>query len=188
MASVTAKLKKQHLKSKFLEEKSEGDLKNSGLKTLADIGLSVIVGGGLGAVIGKPAFLIGLGGTFAGHYTGINWITPIGVGMMASSNLIGGDSVSGFDLQGAKDRLLNFKDSLLHRTYLDKVIKKPSSENTNGEGTSGLGNVNEYNKALNDIEAQLVQSAMDFQRSKGESTAGIEDEMQGYTETDFSGM
>ena len=186
MASVAAKLKKAQLKSKFLEEKSEGDLKNSGLKTLADIGLSVIVGGGLGAVIGKPAFLIGLGGTFAGHYTGINWITPIGVGMMASSNLIGGDSVSGFDLQGVKDRLMDFKDSLLQRTYLDKVIKKKSP--VTDEGTSGLGNVAEYNKALKDVEEQLVQSAMDFQRRKGESTAGIEDELKGGYETDFSGM
>lgn len=185
MASVAAKLKKEQLKSKFLDSKTEGDLKGSGLKTLADIGLSVLVGGGLGAVIGKPAFLVGMGSAFVGHYTGINWITPIGVGMMASSNLTG-DTMSGYDLQGIKDRLLTFKDSLLQRSYLDKVIKSKSSGSE--EGTSGLGNVEQYNKALKDVEAQLVQSAMNFQRRKGESTAGIEDEMNGYTDTDFSGM
>lgn len=187
MASVAERIKKEQLKSKFLESKTEGDLKASGLKTLMDIGLSVLIGGGLGAAIGKPAFLIGAGSAFAGHYTGINWITPIGVGMMASSNLTG-DTMSGYDLQGFKDRLLTFKDSLLQRTYLDKVIKKKNPGERSEEGTSGLGNVDQYNRALKDVEAQLVQSAMDFQRRKGESTAGIEDEVQGYTETDFSAM
>lgn len=193
MASVAAKINKQKWNAKILsnEVKTEGDLKNSGMKTLVELGLSVLVGGAIGSVVGRPAFLVGLAGTFAGHYTGINWIAPIGVGMMASSLSAGGQkTMSGYDLEGVKDRLLSFKDSLIHRTYLDKVLPKGKSgeDERVDEGTSGLGNIAEHNKTLKAIEDQLVKSAIAFQRKRGGSTAGIEEEVEGMYETDFSGM
>lgn len=191
MTSVAAKIERAKWNAKILagETKTKSDWKNSGVKTLVELGLSVIVGGALGSVIGRPAFLVGLAGTFAGHYTGINWIAPIGVGMMASSLPIGGNkTMSGYDLEGFKDRLLNFKDSFIHRTYLDKVIPKKKSADETEDGTSGFGDIAESNKALKEIEEQLVQSAIEFQRKRGGSTEGIEEEVEGMYETDFSGM
>lgn len=192
MANKAAELKEKW-SAKILsnEVKTEGDLKNSGMKTLVELGLSVLVGGAIGSVIGRPAFLVGLAGTFTGHYTGINWIAPIGVGMMASSLSAGGQkTMSGYDLEGVKDRLLSFKDSLIHRTYLDKVLPKGKSaaDERVDEGIIGLGNIAEHNKTLKAIEDQLVRSAIAFQRKRGASTAGIEEEVEGMYETDFSGM
>lgn len=188
MANVALKLKKEQWKAKALGEmKTEGDVKNTAIKAGVEMLLSVLVGGAIGSYLGRPSFLLGLTATTAGHYFGVNWLPPVGIGMMASSNPMGIDkSVSGFDLAGGKDRLKAFKDSLLHRTYLDKIIKKKSVE----ENTSGFGDINDQNQTLNEVEKQLVQSAMEFQKQRGESTAGMEDDMQGVNENepDFSGM
>lgn len=185
--SVELKLKKQRWKAKALGElKTEGSIKNTGIKTGVELLLSVLVGGAIGSFVGRPSFLLGLGATATGHYLGASWLPPVGIGMMAASNPMGVNTVGGFDLAGGKERLINFKDSLLHRTYLDKIFKKKSGKESE-DGTSGFGIVSE--QTLNEVERQLVQSAMQFQRQRGQSTAGFEDDMQGVeNEPDFSGM
>jgi len=197
MASVAAKLqKKKWLAAAFNGEiKTEGDVKKTALKTVVETVLSVLVGGAIGSAVGRPSFLVGFGATAAGHFMGYRWLTPIGVGMMASSNPLGIDKqISGYDLEGVKDRLLSFKDSLLHRTYLDKVFKKTDGsanrtiETPAEEEVNGIGDLGFHQRALRDVHNQLVQSAMAFQRSRGESTEGIEEDVQGTDEPDFSGM
>jgi len=194
MASVEAKIRKEKWKAKALKEmKTEGDWKNTGIKTGIEMLLSVLVGGAIGSTIGKPSLVLGLATTAFGHYTGVNWLPPIGIGMMASSNPLGTKqpTVSGFDIktevQNAKDRLVGFKDSLLQRTYLDKIIK-PTGNSGSGETTNGFGSVGDNNDALRQVEDQLVRSAIEFKRERGESTSGLEEEMQGTNEPDFSGM
>lgn len=197
MASVAAKLKKQKWLSNAFngEMKTDGDIKNTAIKTTVETVLSVLVGGAIGSSVGRPSFLLGLGATATGHYMGIKWLAPIGIGMMASSNPMGIDKpVSGFDIEGVKDRLVSFKDSLLHRTYLDKVFKKANGsanrtiEAPSEEEVNGIGDLGFHRRALRDVENQLVRSAMDFKRSRGESTEGIEDDEQCTDEPDFSGF
>jgi hypothetical protein len=195
MASVALKMKKKQWLKDFDEMKTEKDIKNTAIKTGVEAVLSVLIGGAIGSIVGRPSFIVVLATTAAGHYLGSKWLPPIGIGMMASSNPMG-VGVSGFDLQGAKDRLLTFKDSILHRTYLDKVFKKGSGKTeSEDETTNGIGEVNDHMETLANVHRQLVNSAMNFRRRRGESTEGIEEEvqgteeeMQGMEETDFSGM
>lgn len=190
MASTEGKTHKEKWKAKYILEdmKTESNIKGTIAKTVAQVGLSVLAGGGLGAAIGKPAFFIGLGLTALGYYKDVSWLPPIGVGMMASSHILPGGSVSGFDLktetQDAKTRLSNFKDVLFQKTYLDKIFKGKSGidETILGIGSTG------HEDSLRRIEEQLVNSAMDYKRQRGESTSGLEGEMEGTDEPDFSGF
>lgn len=192
MASVEFKMKKLQWKAQALKQmQTEGSLKNTGIKTGVETLLSVLIGGAIGSYVGRPSFVAGLAATASGHYFGINWLSPIGIGMMAASNPMSVNSVSGFDHKGGKERLIHFKDSLLHKTYLDKVFKKGNNEN--GDSTYGIGELEAQTQSLNEIEKQLVQSALEFQRQRGESTAGLEDDFQGIhhrhaSEPDFSRM
>ncbi len=188
----------------LLGKNTKGQIKETTYKTLANIGIGVIGGGLVTAVIGKPSFLLGLGLTGYSYYKDISWLSPLGIGMMASSNLLSNESnagVSGFNMkqetENVKARVLNFKDSLLSKTYLDKVIKPKASSNTSAkrsfeasaleETTSGFGSVEENLNVLNQIEKQLVTSAMEIQNQRSErSTQRFNDEMNGIDEMDFS--
>ncbi len=188
MASTEGKSNKEKWKAKYILEdmETESDIKGTVAKTLAQVGLAVLAGGGLGAAIGKPAFFLGLGLTAFGYYKDISWLPPIGVGMMASSHILPGGSVSGFDLKtettDAKTRLTNFRDTLFQKTYLDKIFKGTPTETTEGIGSTG------HEDSLQQIEQQLVNSAMDYKRQRGESTSGLEGEVEGTEEPDFSGF
>lgn len=187
-----------------LGEKTTGKVKETAFKTLAHIGVGIIGGGLAAAVIGKPAFLIGGGLTFYGYYKDISWLAPLGLGMMASSHLVPNDTgtgVSGFSLkqetENAKTRLSSLKDSLLSKTYLDKIIKPKtaSSKSANRtmqasndeETTEGFGSVSDNLQALDRIEQQLMTSAMEIQ-NQNKGTQGVNDEINGYDEQDFSGF
>lgn len=192
--------------SSILEESTKGKGKESFFKGLTYMGISVLGGGLAAAVIGKPSFLLGAGLTVYGYYKDNHWLAPLGLGMMASSHLVPNTSntgVSGFDLkqetENAKSRLVSFKDSLLSKTYLDKVIKPKTSSNSSAnrtietpameETTNGFGSVNDNLNVLNQIEQQLVSSAMEIQnRQKSQSTQGVGDEIYGFNEEDFSGF
>lgn len=192
--------------SSILGENTKGKGKETVYKTLAHVGVAVIGGGLVTAIIGKPSFLLGLGLTGLGYYKDISWLAPLGIGMMASSHLVPNESntgVSGFNLkqetENAKSRLMSFKDSLLSKTYIDKVIKPKATSNSSAnrttetpvmeETTEGFGSVEANLNVLNQIEKQLVSSAMEIQNQRKEqSTQGFNDEMNGLDEMDFSGL
>lgn len=192
--------------SSILGENTKGKGKETAYKTLAHVGVAVIGGGLVTAIIGKPSFLLGLGLTGLGYYKDISWLAPLGIGMMASSHLVPNESntgVSGFNLkqetENAKSRLMSFKDSLLSKTYIDKVIKPKATSNSSAnrttetpvmeETTEGFGSVEANLNVLNQIEKQLVSSAMEIQNQRKEqSTQGFNDEMNGLDEMDFSGL
>jgi hypothetical protein len=192
--------------STLLGENTKGKVKETALKTIAHVGLAVIGGGLATAIIGKPSFLLGLGLVGYGYYSDHSWVAPLGIGMMASSHLVPNESpagVSGFSLkqetENAKSRLLSFKDSLLSKTYIDKVIKpqgttKSSTNRTfeassSEETTSGFGSVDANLQALNQIEQQLVSSAMAIQnQQRAEQMPVNSDAMNGFDEMDFSGL
>jgi hypothetical protein len=192
--------------SSILGENTKGKGKETVYKTLANVGVAVIGGGLVTAIIGKPSFLLGLGLTGYGYYKDISWLAPLGIGMMASSHLVPNESstgVSGFNLkqetENAKSRLMSFKDSLLSKTYIDKVIKPKATSKSSAnrtietpvmeETTEGFGSVEANLNVLNQIEKQLVSSAMEIQNQRKEqSTQGFNDEMNGIDEMDFSGL
>ncbi len=192
--------------SSILGENTKGKGKETAYKTLAQVGVAVIGGGLVTAIIGKPSFLLGLGLTGLGYYKDISWLAPLGIGMMASSHLVPNESntgVSGFNLkqetENAKSRLMSFKDSLLSKTYIDKVIKPKATSKSSAnrttetpvmeETTEGFGSVEANLNVLNQIEKQLVSSAMEIQNQRKEqSTQGFNDEMNGIDEMDFSGL
>lgn len=188
----------------ILEENTKGKGKETIYKTLAHVGIAVLGGGLASAIIGKPSFAVGLGLTGLSYYKDISWLAPLGIGMMATSHIIPNENlkgVSGFSLkqetENAKNRLLSFKDALLSKTYLDKIIKPNTSTSTPAsnrmaeeeETIYGFGSVSENLNVLNQIEQQLVNSAKEQQNQrKDENTQGFSDEMNGFNETDFSGF
>jgi len=145
--------------------KTEGNLKNSSLETGKNILIGVIGGGLVGAVIGKPSMLVGIATTLGGHYSGNKLVQILGLGIMAGGTIKSG-TVSGLEgLDGVKERLQAFKTSMSDRLYLDKILKKKA-------GTNGIGELQYFTypdssmgelAALNDIEKQIEESAMQFQ-------------------------
>src|SRR6185369_84221 len=89
-------------------------------------GVIVLTGAGLGAAIGKPSLLVGLGTTFAGHYFNQPRLTDLGVGMIASGGYKLASGVNGAELEGLegeKERVKHFGANLKTSTYLDRFIK-----------------------------------------------------------------
>jgi hypothetical protein len=162
--------KKQAKKKGFLSGqlerlKTEGSLKNSSLETGKDILIGVIGGGIIGAAIGKPSLIVGIATTGVGHYTGNKLVQILGLGMMAGGSFKSSGTVSGLEgLDGIKERLQAFKASLSDKLFLDMLKKKA--------GVNGIGELQYFTypdnsmgelAALNDIERQIEESAMQFQ-------------------------
>ncbi|MDO8998309.1 MAG: hypothetical protein Q7W45_00985 [Bacteroidota bacterium] len=140
-----------------LETKGNG--KNTAIETLKDIAVGVIGGGLAGAAIGKPSLLTGIGTSLIGHYVGVPLMTSFGFGMMASGTYqMATGSVNGVSgLEGVKERVQLFKESLKQRLYLDKIIKPKKKED---EGANGMGSV-QYFKYPNTENKELDMGSMD---------------------------
>jgi hypothetical protein len=161
---------------------TEGDAKNSFLEMLKS-GVIVLAGAGLGAAIGKPSLLVGLGTTFAGHYFNQPRLASLGVGMIASGGYKLTAGLKGADvggLEGAKERFKTFSVNLKDNLYIDKFIK-PTASKSLEEGTNGLGEAqyfkypnNEANMAgLDAIEDEINRSAEQYSQSR--QMSGYED-------------
>lgn len=153
---------------------AKGSLTNSALATIRDVVVGVVVGGAAGAAIGKPALLVGAAITGVGHYKQMPLATILGMGMMASNIITSNKSISGTDskgIEGVKERVNTFKESIKDRLYLTVIIPKKST-------VSGIEKVNHYQypmqqiegnireldmRALDRIEQQIVKSGQDFQ-------------------------
>ena len=168
------KAKKKHFLSGMNEElPTKGNAKNTLLETGKDILIGVLGGGLIGAVIGKPSLAVGIITTGAGHYTDNKLIQLLGIGMMAANGFQRTGAVSGLEgLEGVKERLQAYKESLSEKFYLDKILKKKAAA-TNGIGELQYfsypgSSVNGDLAALDDIENQLAESAMQFQMNGNE--------------------
>lgn len=167
--------KSQAKKKQFLSGLNEGlptkgNVKNTALETGKDILVGVLGGGLLAAIIGKPSMLVGIVTTGAGHYTDSKIIQMIGLGMMAANGFTktNSNAVSGLEgLDGIKERLQAYKESMKEKLYLDKIIKKQKD----AAATNGIGELqyftyndpmNGHLAALDDIEQQVAESAMQF--------------------------
>lgn len=171
---------------------TKGDVKNTAIETVKDVAVGVIGGGLIGAAIGKPSLIVGLGVTGVGHYTGNKLATLFGVGMMAA-NGITSKSVSGMDglsVDAVKERMSAYGHNLKERLYLDKV---PFLNKKQAETTEGIGALQFFNhqsdmnarrelsnelSALDQIERQIEMSGLEHMEMTG---IGMGD-MDGYDE------
>lgn len=154
------------------EMDSKGNVVASGILSLKDLVLVVIGGGVIAAVSGKVAIPIGFLITGAGHYTNNKLIQLLGVGTMAANSFPKAGTVQGLDgLEGVKERLSAYRESLKEKFFIDKILKKGATP-TNGIGDVQYfaypDNLNSDLAALDDIEEQLAQSAMQFQGTMAE--------------------
>jgi hypothetical protein len=176
---------------------TKGNVKHSAIETGKDLLIGVIGGGIIGAVIGKPALLIGIGVTGYGHFASKPAFATLGIGMMASSGMTAGNTtqgVDGFSAEDVKARVMNFKDSITSRLFLDKIIKKREGTDKNENGSNGVGAIQYFtypnqNKeldlsALDHLQKQIHQSGVAYQKS----IRGTEEEetMQGNDNFDES--
>lgn len=164
----------------------KGNIKNTLIETGKDLVIGVIGGGVLGAIIGKPSLIAGVGVTGAGHFIGNRLVSLIGIGMMAA-NGFQTKAVSGIDdgMEGIKDRVMAFKDSFSEKLYLDKILKKSDAATTTT--VSGLGDLQYFNyanevaglAALNNVEDQLENSAISRLQMSGHNVGNIGTELPG---------
>lgn len=189
MSKKKNRYQKKASKKHFLSGMNEGlptkgNAKNTMLETGKDILIGVLGGGLIGAVVGKPSLIVGIVTTGVGHYTGNKLVQILGIGMMAANGFQKSSSVSGLSgLAGVKERLQAYKESMSEKFFLDKIMKKKGAA-TNGIGElqyfSYPGAMNGELAALDDIEQQIAESAMQFQ---GQMT-GDEDFQIGILELD----
>ncbi len=164
--------KKRSLNGITTAKTTANNAKASALQTGKDVLIGVIGGGIAGAIIGKTSLLIGAGVTGYGHYAKHPMLTTFGIGMMASGGLTpststhGIEGVDGFSMEEIKTRVLNFKDSLAAKLFLD-TLQKPTTT------THSIGAVNYYSyptteidvSALDQLHQQITQSGIAYQQS-----------------------
>ena len=145
---------------------AKGNVKHTALETGKDLIIGVVGGGLLGAAFGRTSLVVGLITTGMGHYTGSKLAQSVGIGMMASNGFQRSGAVSGLEgLDGIKERLQAYKDSFSEKLFLDKILKR--------KGVGGFGDVQYFTypsgemngelAALDNIENQIAESAMQFQ-------------------------
>lgn len=183
-----------------------GNPKNALIKTGANLVLGVGVGTVGTCIIGKWGFLAGLGFIGLGCYKNLSWAVPLGIGMSASALMLAKEEsvegIEGFDFKTevakAKARLVGLKDSLMDKTYMDKVFKRKTEKKEdkriaeNSEDVNGLSDGSVSEEALQEIEKQLVASAMEYQRTKSAESPiqmeGTDPDPMGLEEVDFASM
>ena len=172
---------------------TKGDVKNSLLETGKDILVGVVGGGLIGAAIGKPSLIVGIGVTGTGHYMGNRLATLLGIGMMAANGFQQSKTVQGMDgmdMQSIKDRMTAYKDNFAEKLYLDKVLHKGNTSAAKGkEETSGFGELQFFNypndrlatrsdhdlSALDSIEQQIEESGMAHMQMNGIGMGNMEE-------------
>jgi hypothetical protein len=109
-------------------------------KTLIEGGTCLVLGGVSASIIGRPSLITGIVVTFLGNWIDNKYVSMTGLGMMTAGGVILSRPVSGAavgGLEGAKERVKEYADSLIHRAYLDKLIKKKdTAKTTNGVGAA----------------------------------------------------
>lgn len=181
---------KKAAKQGIMEQLNEGlDTKSNVKNTLLETGtyllISVVGGGLIGAMIGKPAFLAGLAVTGVGHFTGNRLAALTGLGMMASNGLAGSKSVSGLEgVDGIKERVMAFKEDLLEKTYLNKLRSIGSGTKATAKQVGELqyfnyaNEVNGHDAALASIENQLLESGMQFHDANNAAFAATGEDIE----------
>lgn len=151
----------------------KGDIKSTSIQTLKDAAGGV-AGGFVGAALGRLSFFAGLIITAIGNFFKNKAATSLGIGMMTSSGIAIGQSAFGATekkgvFEEAKDRLMNFKNIMAQKLFLDKL---PFGKKATNQTTAGLGEVQYFtppaenllgdpsaeDKILQQLEQQITES------------------------------
>ncbi len=165
-----ASKKKERILAILAELDTEGDVKNSLIEMLKT-GVIGLAGAGIGAVLGKPSLLVGLGTIVAGHYYKSPRALVLGAGMVASGGYkmttgIQGTPIGG--IEGVKERFKAFGSDIKERLYLDKIIKPKAGTND----LKGVGTVQYFDPSkadmgsLDAIEDEIARSSMQFDQKQ----------------------
>jgi len=105
----------------------KANTKQSFIETGKNIG-SGIVGMVAGSAVGRYSLLVGAATVFSGAYYQKDWITALGVGMVASNGWQGATpknttGIDGFqdEVENAKDRAISSLKALGKKLYIDKL-------------------------------------------------------------------
>ncbi len=169
----------------------KGDVKSS-LVQVAKDGVAGVAGGAIGALLGRISLLAGLLVAGIGNYFKNRMATAAGIGMMTSGGVALAQSLSGDEkkktfMEGAKERLMNFKDIMAKKLFLDKLpFGKKAAPAAIPQTTAGMGEVQYFappsenllgeGAAEMDILRQLEQRITESGRSQ--AVRGTDD-MQG---------
>ncbi len=172
----------------FHEMETKGSFKNTAHKTGYQVA-TVVMGGAIAtALMGKHGLWGGLIMAGVGNFFKVPVLTQVGLGAMAASTFIPWD-----DQSTVKDRFKNLYQKSGIPKAIDLIKNKQaqrsgnwdgerSEENTDGPDNSVSGVLGSL-ETLNQVEQQLVASAMDYQSRRGVSVSGLNN-----METDFSRM
>ena len=179
--------KKKILNSVLKPLNTKSDIKNSLIETGKDLLIGVVAGGFAGAAIGKPSLLIGFVATGAGHFLDNRLLSSLGMGMMASNSL-STKAIAGMEglegLEGVKERVQAYKDSLLERTYLDKI--KAFSKGKTAKAISGMGDVQYFSYPQNMLEGASDDLALLNQLEHQIASSGMQGTVGELSATDFN--
>jgi len=168
------KKKKKNVLQRYNDAETKKNIKHTGMKTGVDAVLGTSTGAGLAAVFGIWSPLVGVILIGAGHYFGdksgllrVSGAATIAYGIAkASENRAAVDdaSVNGVSLgsvaDGAKQRLIDFKNNWLKAFYLDKLTKeKETATDDKKDATVGAIDLSE----LDSIEEMVKESAIQFE-------------------------
>ena len=179
MSTSNAIERKMKIKSILEGKFNAGNAKEAAGKTVLNVGLGLVAGGAISALLGKPSFWAGILTTGLAYFTGLKFLAPVGIGMTTTSLAVEGDTV--------KERFTNIGNAIFSKSYADKLVEKFKGTQTAKtaaapESTNGFGAVAE-SAQLDDIEKQLVASAMEYQRQQGRPANGVDN---GYVVEGFS--
>ena len=189
---------KQAAKNSIVEHLTHGlptkhNVKNTLLETGKDLVIGVLGGGLVGAAIGKPSLLVGLGVAGIGHFTEQHLATLFGIGIMAA-NGFQKQTVSGLEgIDGVKERMEAYKENFAEKLYIKHIITKKLDSGVHGMGELQFFNyahdIDELNemrdelsnelKALDNIEKGIEQSGIDHAHNTG-IDLNEDDEHQGH--------
>lgn len=170
------------------ELETKGDIKNTAIETLKDVVVGAVAGGAAGSAFGRFSLIVGAAVTGLGHYYKNRLATVFGLGMMSSTGYQAGqlamkgtpkEGLEGV-IEGAKERVMSFKDALQEKLFLDKVLKPKEKKS---ESTNGVGDVQYFTypedkelegasekeldlTALERLERQVVESGAEFVERK----------------------
>jgi hypothetical protein len=167
----------------------EGDFEKAALAFGKDVLFGAVGGTVAGAVIGRPALLVGLAVSLTGHYMKSNATAALGIGMMAAGGYKTASSINGPEhdgIDGIKDRLLALREDFKHKLFLDKILKPKASADTTDDNNNGVGEVQYFNYPNAELQGggDLDMGALDrIERQIADSNR----EFQNRAEADFSG-
>jgi len=165
----------------------KGDIKSTSIQTLKDAAGGV-VGGFVGAALGRLSFFAGLIITAIGNFFKNKAATTLGIGMMTSSGMAIGQSAFGATekksvFEDAKERLVNFKNIMAQKLFLDKLPfgKKAASNN---KTTAGLGDVQYFtppaDNLLGETEEEKILQQLEQHIAESGRAQALKQGIQGF--------